>query len=57
MSLFLSHFSPRKPTCNEKIATVDHAVDRFFNAVGLCISYPPLYNHDYQSLLEIRSIR
>jgi hypothetical protein len=56
MSLFLSYFSPRKPICNKKIATVDHAVDRFFSAVDYCFSYPPLSNHDYLSPLEIRSI-
>jgi len=28
LSLFCSHFSPKKLICNEKIIALDHAVDR-----------------------------
>jgi hypothetical protein len=46
MSLFFSYFYPRKPIYNEKITVVNHAVDRFVDAVDRYSSYSPLLSRD-----------
>jgi hypothetical protein len=55
MLLFFSHFSPRKPVCNEKFTVVDHAVDRFVDAIERRFGCSPLFNRDYESFFKVRS--
>jgi len=55
MSLLFSHFCPSKPICNEKITAVDHAFDRFVDAVDRALVVAPLLNPLRQSLFEFRS--
>jgi len=55
MSLFFSHFSPRKPICNEKITAVDHAIDYVATASGAASTVSPLLNHNQPYLLELQS--
>jgi hypothetical protein len=53
MSLFLCHFSPRKPFCNEKFTRDDHAIDRFVDAIERRFDCCPLFNPGYESFFEI----
>jgi len=57
VSLFYSHFSSRKPVCNENNHGAGHAVDRFINAIDRCFSSSPLLNRDCGSLFEVRNAR
>jgi hypothetical protein len=57
VSLFYSHFSSRKPVCNENERGVGHAVDPFVDAIDRRFSCSPLLNRDCGSLFEVRSAR
>jgi hypothetical protein len=55
MSLFFSHFSPRKPAYNEKFTGVDHAVDHFVDAIECRFGCFPLFNRGYESFFKVQS--
>jgi hypothetical protein len=55
MLLFFSHFSSRKPVCNEKTITVGYIIDRFVDAVDRHFSYSPLLNYGYHNLIAFRN--
>jgi hypothetical protein len=57
VSLFSTHFSSRKPVCNENYCGVGRAVGRFVGAIDRRFSYYPLLNRDCGSLFEVRTIR
>jgi len=57
MSMIHSHFSTRKPVCNENYGGVGHAADRFVGAIACRFScYFPL-NRYCGSLFEVRNTK
>ena len=54
VSLFYSHFSSRKPVCNENYRGVGHAVHRFVDAIDRRFTCSPLLNRDCGGLFEFR---
>ena len=55
MLLFFGHFCPRKLIYSEKIIAVNHATDRFVDAVDRRSSCFPLLNRNRQSFLSFRA--
>lgn len=57
VSLIYSHFSSRKPVCNENYSGAGHAVDRFVGAIDRRLRSSPLLNRVSGSLFEAQSVR